>query len=282
MSFDFAGAVKDAQKDLTNSKVFLLLLGASGNGKSYALGTFGVKTLYLYTQGESHGPKSAKTQGAENIVPVCIDRDGEKELTPDLAIKRLHTILDDAEGIKKAGFGAIALDGASELEAVFRDSERFKIACLANGKHNGFAEGPVTLGMFREVLVKLKKLQRELQVHVAMTCILEVKEMSEDGTIESSSPSLQGYMVATGLVRNFDDVMIIGRMQAKGHVAYRLQLLAAATKVSADFKTKEIKKTFNFSPRLNGVDITAAGGESGHIKADLSKLAELKAGKDGK
>ncbi len=104
--FDFTKAMKDAQQDLDNKSLFLFLLGSSGNGKSYAQGTFGVKTLYLYTQGESHGPKSASVLGKDNIVPVCIDRDGDKDLTPDEALNRLNSILDNLEGIKEANIQA--------------------------------------------------------------------------------------------------------------------------------------------------------------------------------
>lgn len=273
--FDFDKAIKEAQQDLDNKKLFLILLGSSGNGKSYAQGTFGCKTLYLYTQGESHGPKSASALGASNIIPVCIDRDGDKELSSDEAIKRLLLILDDVEGLKKAKFGAIALDGASEIETLIRSTAKFKAATITDsGKHNGFAEGPATLAQFREIMNKLKKLQRTLGVHVCMTCILSVKEYGEDGIIQDSTPVLAGYSVATGLIQQFDDVMIIGRMQRKDKVGYRLQLVAGASKVTTDFVTKEVKKTFNFSPRITGIDILALGAT---LDADLKGLAELKA-----
>jgi hypothetical protein len=273
--FDFAKAISEAQSDLLNKNLFLILLGSSGNGKSYALGTFGVKTLYLYTQGESHGPKSASSLGGKNIIPVCIDREGDSPLAADEALKRLHAILDDVAGIKKAGVKAIALDGATELETLIRSTSKFKTACLANGKHNSFEEGPATLAQFREVLNKLKRLQREAAVHVCMTCILDVKEYGGDGEIVDSTPKLHGFAVATGLVQQFDDVMVIGRMQRKDKIAYRLQLLAGVTKSTTDFTTKEVKKTYNFSPRLTGTDIIGLGAT---LDADLGKLASLKAG----
>lgn len=272
--FDFEKAIKDAQQDIQNKKLFLILLGSSGNGKSYAQGTFGVRTLYLYTQGESHGPKSASTQGGENIVPVCIDREGDKELTADEALKRLHAILDDVEGLKKAKFGAIAVDGASEIETLIRNSSKFRVATTTeSGKHNGFAEGPATLGQFREIIGKLKKLQRTLGVHVCMTCILTVKEYDADGLILDSAPQLAGYAVATGLIQQFDDVMLLGRMQKKDKIGYRLQLLATGSKKTLDAQG-EVKKTFNFSPRITGVDILSLGST---LDADLKALAELKA-----
>lgn len=275
--FDFDRAFKEAQEDLKNSRLFLLLLGSSGNGKSYAQGTFGCKTLYLYTEGESHGPKSAKMEGKDNIHPICLNLENGKELSADESIKRLFSILDNAEYIKKSGFKAIALDGLSELESLIRDSTKFRtMTTTDSGKHNGFAEAGATLFQLKEIISKLKRVQRECGVHICATEILSVKELSPEGMILDSTPQLIGYSVATGVVQQFDDVMIIGKMQKKDKISYRFQLLAEATKVSADSVTKEIKKTFNFSPRLTGVDILALPPT---LEANLSELIKLKEGK---
>lgn len=276
MAFDFKRAFEDAKQDLNNNKLFLVLLGASGNGKSFTQGTFGVKTLYLYCQGESHGPKSAATLGKDNIVPICIDRDETGELKADDALKRLNNILDDIEGIKKAGFGAISLDGFTELEGLVRASTRFTIMTTTDsGKHNGFAEPAATLFQFKEIISKLKRLQRGAGVHVCVTEILNVKEMNDEGLVLDATPSLLGYSVAVGVVQQFDDVVIIGRMQKKDKISYRFQLMAAATKVSKDGVTGEIKKTFNFSPRLTGVDILSLPAT---LEANLSELIKIKKG----
>ncbi len=274
MAFDFKKAIQDAQQDLSNDKLFLLLLGSSGNGKSYAQGTFGVPTLYLYTQGENHGPKSASTVGAGNIIPVCLDREGDKELTADEAIKRLHSILDDAEEIKAAGIGAVSVDGATELEALIRGTTKYKVMTTTeSGKHNGFVEGPAILFQLREIITKLKRLQRRAGVHVCVTGILIVKEYSDDGTILDAAPGLSGFTVTSGFIQPFGDVAIIGRMQKKDKVAYRLQLLASGSKSSVDMITKEVKKTFNFSPRFTGVDILSLPPT---LDADLAALIALK------
>lgn len=269
-SFDFEQAIKDAQSDLVNKSLFLILLGQQGGGKSYAQGTYGGKTLYIYAQGESHGPRNAKTLGGTNIMPSCIDRVDGVTLSPDESLKRLHDMLDDIEGIKKMGIKAIALDGATEIEAIIRETKSFKEKTL-----KPFTDGPVELAAFREILNKLKKLQRELNVHVCVTCILEVKEVGEDGEILDSTPKLHGYQVAAGLVQQFDDVLVVGRMTKGEKKAHRFQLLAGVSKTSTDFATKVIKKTVNFTPRITGVDILSLGAT---LDADLGKLAELKAG----
>ena len=268
--FDFEKALANAKQDLTSNKLFLILLGASGNGKSYALGTLGVKTLYLYAEGEDHGPASAFQKGQANILPFCFNRSDEGALlSADDALKRLHAILDDVETLTKYKIKAIAIDGASEIEDILRETKFFKASTT-----KAFSEGPVEHGMFKVIVSKLKNLQRVIGIHVVLTCILNVKELGDDGTILDSTPALHGYQVATGLVQQFADVMLIGRMQKGGKVGYRLQLLAAASKSTGNFDTKEVRKTLNFSPRLTGVDILTLPPL---LEPDLSKLIELKA-----
>ena len=279
--FDFKKAIEDGKKDLDNSKLFLLLLGASGNGKSYVQGTFGCKVLYLYTKGEDHGPKSA-TRSAEasglgtEIIPVRIDHDGTKELNADESLQRLHAILDDVAGIKAAGIGALTLDSFSELEHLVRASRKFIAMTTTDaGKHNGFAEAGATLFQFKEIIGKLKRLQKEAKIHICATEILTIKELNDEGLILDSSPQLIGYSVATGVVQQFDDIMIIGKMSKKDKIAYRLQLVAESGKMSKDAITREVKKTFNFSPRLTGVDILNLPST---LDANLLELAKLKQG----
>lgn len=273
MTFDFAKAQQEAKKDLDNNKLFLLLLGPSSGGKSFIQGTYGLKTLYLYTGGESHGPKAAATRGLDNIVPIRLDVEDGKDLSADAAMVRLHAILDDTAGIKKAGFKAVVLDGASELEAIVRNTTKFKAMTTTDaGKHNGFAEGPATIIQFRDVLLKLKRLRQDADCHICVTCILVVKELADDGTILDSMPQLQGYSVASTIIPQFDDVLVVGRMVKGEKADHRLQLLARAAKSTSTGASGQ--KTFNFGPRITGVDILALPAT---LKADLSEIIKLKA-----
>lgn len=276
MSFNFDDAIKAAKQDTENKSLFLILLGASGNGKSYIQGTFGMPTLYLYGSEESHGPKSALREGSTNIHPICLDR-GQKgeELTPDQALETLDSILSDVEGIKKHGYRAITIDSSNVLETLIRSSSAFKLACLTSqGKHNGFAEGPATLTGFRKIITKLRVLQRQLGIHVCVTSKLNISSIADDGLITDSSPDMAGYQVAAALISQFDDVLIIGKMKRNGQIRYRLQLLAESSKVSKD-ADNNIKRTFNFSPRITGVDILALGST---LDANLAALIDIKKG----
>lgn len=272
MSFNFEQAIKESNESQTSGLVSAIILGPSGAGKSTLMGSFGVKTLYLHTTGESHGPKSARSIGAD-LITICIDQSGGESLSADASYARLLDILSDVGGLRKLGVGAVALDGATEIEAIIRNTQKWESKCQsASGKHNGFAEPAATIELFRPILVALKRLQSELKVHVAMTCILEVKDIGPNGEILESAPRLVGYSVAENIVQQFDDVLVVGRMTKGDTVKHKIQMLSEVTKVAKDV-LGTVKKTFNFAPRLSGLmvqDLPAL------IDADLSKVIELK------
>lgn len=268
--FDFKSAIAKAEKRLKNNTLGLIVLGSSGSGKSALTGTTGLKTLYLYLSGETHGPKSAKTYGKGDIDAIMIDDDGRN---PDEAFTALLNILDEQEGVIKAGYKAIVIDGATELEALIRKTSIFKKACqTSNGSHNNFAEPAAVQTMFREVMSRLRLLGDQ-GVHYIMTCILDVKSMDDDtGEIAEATPRLSTYSVAESIIQQFPDVVAIGRMSNGEKTAHRIQLCSGISKAS---KTANgaVKKMINFHPRLTGV-LTLPP----HMPADLSKVIELKQG----
>lgn len=279
MGFNFDAAIREATDSATDSLVSAIILGPGGAGKSSIMGTFGCKTLFLYTSGESHGPASAKKQSLEthevnNIIPVRIDLQKGVELTPDQAYMNLLELLSDVEGIKKLGVKAIALDGASELEVIIRSTEKWKQLCMAsNGKHNGFAEPAATISLLRPILNNLRNLQSKLQIHFAISCILDVKEMGSDGAILEASPRLVGYSVAETVVQQFADVLVVGRMTRGDQSKHKIQMMSDVVKVSKD-AMGTVKKTINFSPRITGVTV-----KTPILDADLSEIIKLKNGK---
>lgn len=272
MSFDFAAAQKEALGELNNNTLGLIVLGQSGGGKSYLAGTFGVKTLYLYTSGESHGAKAARYEGGKNVIPVQIDYANGKRLTPDQAYKRLLEVLSDVDGIKKQGFGAVVLDGTTEVEILIRSLNQWRIMCQTkDGKHNSFAEGPTTLALFRPVIEGLKGLQRQ-GIHFMTTCILDVSATSDDGEILESKPRLQTYAVAEGIIQQFEDIVAVGRMAKGDNVAHRIQFLAGVSRQSKDL-AGNVKKSINFNPRIGGKKLDDLPRT---LAADLTKLIEFK------
>ena len=274
MGFDFAKAIKVSEARLKHTTVEAVLLGCSGSGKSAAAGSFGVKTLYLRTNGEKHGPVSAKTYGKSDIVDVNIERDDNGvDLTADAAYQRTLDILGDIDGIKSAGFKAVILDGATEFEAIIRKTGAFKKACLTNkGEHNTFLESTAVNNQFREVTNKLRALADE-GIHYAVTCILDVKLVGDSGEIEEAAPRISTYSCAESLIQQFGDVLVVGKMVKGEEVDYRFQFGAVVNKTSKDAAGR-VKKTLNYAPRLSGVVVDFTS-----MKAKLSDVIKLKEGK---
>jgi len=273
MKFNFQRAKENARKDLDNKKVGAIILAPSGGGKSTLGGTFGCKTLFIFGGAESHGPVAASVHGGD-IVAVRFDQDDDgNNLDADSAYERLLSILDAEDAIKEEGFGAIVVDSLTEVEATIRATTKFRAECLSqNGKHNSFAEPTATLGLFRPILVKLRDLQLNLGVHYAATCPLTVNAYGDNGEIMESAPKLSGYSVAEGLILQFPDVLVVGRMAKGEKVAHRIQFNAGVTKASKD-QAGQIKKLLNFNPRVTGVkDLPAS------MEANLGKVATMKVG----
>jgi hypothetical protein len=269
MSFNFDKAIEEASSQVNEETIGAIVLGQSGAGKSFIMGTLPGKVLYLYTGGEAHGVKSAKVQG-KHVTPVRIDYDKSApadqrnevgNLKPDAAYKRLLAILSDVEGIKAQGFNSIALDGATEIEQIITSTEQWKNACLSDkGKHNSYAEGKVTLAMFRPIIAAMQNLQIQLKINYAMSCILDVKAAGIYGEVEEASPRLSG------------DVLVVGRMSKDGEAKHKLQFMTDVTKVSKDL-VGNVKKTLNFAPRIAGISVADMPP---YMDADLSKVVDIK------
>jgi hypothetical protein len=273
--FNFDQAIKEGADLRKGGLLTACILGQQGGGKSRLIGTLGVKTLYLYALGEAHGPDSAAVAPGSLVVPMCFDHENGQPLGPDTAFARLMSILGAVDEIKKAGFKAIAIDSATELEAIVRDSNQFKNACKTkDGGHNTFAESPTTISMLRQIMSTLLQTQRLLKLHVVVTCALDVKDRAADGEISEASPRLLGYGVAESFVRMFYDVLVVGEIERGGSVKHKLQFGSDISKVSTDLKTKQIKKMLNLRPRVTGVEDVP-----GLVDADLKEIIKLKGGK---
>jgi hypothetical protein len=281
--FNFDAAKKSAAKALKNPLLELIVLGSQGAGKSYCIGTLGVKTLYLYGLRESHGPKTASVQGKANVEPMCIDYGvwpGEKDeraFTSDESLEFLRAILMDQAYIKSQAYKAIAVDGLAVLEAMVKGTQEWKEKCRTTaGKHNTYKETEATQEILGEVIGLLKACQRELGTHIVVTGVLDVKSTDAFGAIDEAAPRLGGYGLAESLNQHFGDIAVVGKMTRGGETKYKFQFLTDLTKVSKDESGNQ-KKAMNFSPRLSGLDI-----QEPTMPADLSLLAKLKADRMGK
>lgn len=279
---DFKKARLHAKKAMDNRKLQIIIMGHQGSGKSYCIGTLGTKTLYLFGTKEAHGPTSAQTEGGDNIEPMCFDygvwhEDGEdakpRQWTGDESHQFLSAILRDYDFLREEKYGAIVIDGLSVLEAMVKDTTIWRDKCkTASGKHNTFRETEASQEMVGELLSKLKQTQQEIDCHVVVTGILDVKEKDGFGAVIEASPRLAGYGLAETLLQHMADIVVVGKMTKNNEAKYKFQFMTDLTKASKD-EHGNLKKAMNFSPRLTGCAPPPV------MDANLSKLAEMKAAK---
>jgi hypothetical protein len=262
--FDYAAEIAKAKAKMADKKVNLIVLGPSGAGKSSLCGTFGVPTLFLFCASETHGPDAASTRATGEVTPICLNSDK----TPDQAFEFLNSMLDDAEFL--AQFEAIAVDSASGLERILKETTEFRTGCLTDkGKINRFAESDVLAGMFDKIIRKMQATNK----HTVMTLALDVRALDGDsGEILDAAPRLSTYGVAELVLMSHGDVCIIGPLSNGDKTAHRIQFSGKVSKVSRD-AAGQVKRFQNFSPRLTGVkDLPDS------LPARLSELVKLKRG----
>lgn len=258
---------------VATSKLFAILLGSSGAGKSHVAGTAPGKILYLYLDSERHGVTSA-SKSSSDVLAVCIDRTAKGEtLKPEEAFKRGLALLEP-EGLKKAKIASVVIDGLTELEKLVRSTSVFKNKCLSTaGKHNSFAEPAATVEMLDEYMRAARRAQDEAGVHIIITGIIDVQEIDDNGAIGVAKPRLSGYSVAEAMIQQFPDILVIGKMtNAQGKSDRVFQTTADVQRISKD-QNGTVKKFINFDCRL----AMPAGRElPPYIKADLKAVIALK------
>lgn len=274
--FDFKKAKEQARKAMKSPLLEAIILGPSGSGKSSVLGTFGVKTLYLYGSRESHGPKAASVQGAKLIEPVAFDHglwpgeDTPRQWTGDESWQFLTAVLSDLVYLKAEGYKAIAIDGFKVMEDIVKETTAWAEKCKsAKGVHNSFKESEASQELMGQIVSLLKTAQRELGVHIGVTAILDVKESDQYGGYVEAAPRLGGFGLAESLVQFFSDVLVVGKMTRAGETRYKFQFMTDLAKVSKDEAGNQ-KRSLNFNPRLTGTTPPP------YMAADLAEVIRFK------
>lgn len=254
-----------------------IVIGPSGAGKSYSLRSYTGRVLYLHDATESHG-KDAASGGKATILPINIAKNpatGE-----DLSAKESYELilqLLTPEVIKKYKADCIVIDSLTGLERIIRRTPVWAAKCLtAQGKHNNFQETPATLELIDNVLKRLVSLSETIGVDYIVTCAASVTDIGENGEYTAVKPSLMAYGVAEGTIQQFADVLLIGPVSKKtkdGVVTkHCFQFLGSVKRVSKN-EEGEIRKMFNFRPRITGAD---AENLQAFLLADLDEVKKLK------
>jgi hypothetical protein len=264
--------ISEGQKRVDNKALALIILGASGNGKSRMCGTFGQKTLYLHTATEQHGAESAMV-GGKDILPICIDKTGDTVITPDEAYNRLLSILSSGAELKTKGIKLVALDGLSELETIIHNHTKFKERVQKEKGGVTSYSTDIQRDFFKPIFDKLNELRDKFGIGFVVTCALNVMAVDDDLSIQEAAAKLYGYAMAENITRWFPDILIIGQMRGpSGVVKPRIQLQALVSKSTKNQKTNQVK-LHNIFPRVTGVDMSTLPET---IAPDLKIIAEVK------
>jgi hypothetical protein len=269
ISFD---SFKKNAGSFNDDKLFCLLTGVRGAGKSTAIGTLNVPTFLIASALESHAIEAAKLLNS-NIIPTLYDVDDNgKQLKPDAALINLNNILDfliSSDDLLK-NVEAIALDSMSAVDKTLLETSRVL------SEKNGFEKMKIVEQEHLKIIKKLKEIHRR-KVHVLATMpIMAIYD--ENGLYASAKPELSGVTTTSNIAGNFNDVLVVGCMN--GQYVFQMDLLIKKTGKEMSGADKQIV----FHPRITGLskqDLIAAAGEALLLPADLDYVYQLKKAKKG-
>jgi hypothetical protein len=236
--------------------LFAIIFGASGAGKSTALGTSGLSTLLLHGPTENHAGTNARLFGREKVFPLEYTvRNDKGNVDADATFKNLLAILKDGSIAQE--FDAVALDSWTEVQTIIGETREFREACLTDkGKHNKFAESDEYTRRLNQIVHSLLALHGQ-GLHILTTCAAIIKDSDAEGSDVSAKPNLKGWSVGEDLVRNFPDVLYVQLVRVtndKGDEVSKHKFLFNP-KVTAEAKDtggRTTKVSFsNFAPRIS-------------------------------
>lgn len=271
MKISFESFKKNALK-YDDDKLFCLIAGVRGAGKSTVLGTLNVPTLLIASALESHAIEASKLFN-DNILPTLydVDEDG-KQMKPDVAMNNLNSILDFliASDDIHENIQAIALDSISAIDKTLLETTRILT------EKNGFERIKIVEQEHLKIIKKLKEIHRK-GIHVLATMPI-LATYDDDGLYTSARPEITGITTTSNIAGNFNDVVVVGNTGTQ----YIFQMNLIIKKVGKEASGAD--KQIVFHPRITGLskqDLVAAAGESLLLPADLDYVYKLKQAKKG-
>lgn len=258
-------------KQFQENKLFCLISGIRGSGKSTTIGTLGVPTLLIASSFESHAVQASQTFGKENIIPSLYDVDeNEKQLRPDAAIQNLHDILDFLITTPDLleNIGAVVVDSISAIDKTLLETTRIL------QEKNGFEAMKIMEQEHFRIIKKLKELHRK-GLHVVATMPI-LGAFDEEGFYVSAKPEIRGVTATSNIAGIFSEVLVCAKINKEHFFQMDLLIKKVGKEVSGD------KKEIAFHPRITGLtdeDILEISGENRIVPANLSYVYELKKAK---
>jgi hypothetical protein len=271
MKISFENFRKNAN-NFEDDKLFCLLAGVRGSGKSTAIGSLKVPTLLIASSLESHAIEASKLFN-ENIIPTLYDVDENgKQLKPDAALNNLNNILDfliDSNNLLN-DIEAVALDSMSAIDKTLLETSRIL------SEKNGFEKMKIIEQEHLKIIKKLKEIHRK-KIHVLATMPI-MASYDEDGLYTSAKPEITGITTTSNIAGNFNDVLVVG--YTENQYVFQMNLVIKKSGKEASGAEKQII----FHPRITGLskqDLIAAVGDNLLLPADLDYVHKLKKAKKG-
>lgn len=265
---------KNQSKLYSEEKLFCLIAGVRGAGKSTTIGTLNLPTLLIASSLESHAIEAAQLFGAQNITSTLYDVDDKnKQLRADAALANLHEILDfliNSEDLLN-NIKVVALDSISAIDKTLLETTRIL------GEKNGFERPKLVEQEHLKIIRKLKELHRR-GLHVLATMPI-LATYNEDGFYTSVKPEITGITTTSSISGIFPEVLVVGR--ADNQHVFQMNLVIKKTGKDTSGADKQII----FHPRITGLshqDLLEAAGEDLLLPADLDYIYRLKQAKKGK
>lgn len=255
-----------------SEKLFCLISGIRGSGKSTAIGTLKVPTLLICSSLESHAVNAAKVFGHDDIIFTMYDvDDDEKQLKADDAISNLHAILDYliiAPNLLE-NIQCVALDSISAVDKTLLETTRIL------QEKNGFECMKIMEQLHLRIIKKLKELHRR-GVHILVTMPI-MAAFDEDGYYLSAKPEIRGVTATSNIAGIFSEVLVAAKIRNTRVFQMNLLFKKSGSEVSGD------KKEIAFHPRINGLsdeDISILSEGTFVLPSDLNYIYQSKLSKE--
>lgn len=264
-------SLKAKGQELKDTKLFALIAGIRGSGKSTILGTLKESTLLIASTLEAHAIESASLFGQGQIIPTLYDVDENSvQMKPDEALANLHKILDFLISSDELtnNISAVAIDSVSAIDKTLLGTTR------VIQENNGFEVMKLLENEHLRIIKKLKELHRK-GLHVLATMPI-LASFDEDGFYVTAKAELRGITTTSNIAGSFSDILVVGRFGSE----YAFQMDLLFKKVGKEVSGAE--KQLVFHPRIAGLshqDLMEVGGPQLLLPADLSYIYQLKKSK---
>lgn len=252
------------KKDIAKpNKLFCLILGPRGVGKSTLISTTTLPTLLINFKREEHGLIAARSMN-KDIVSLMVDEVDGHKLNDRETYSRIFEVLDwikNDEQVEKE-IKVIAFDSFGVVDRIVQKHPFVAAA-------NSYDKGKVSLQLHMDIVDKLSELKHKFHVLVTMP---GTSKIDHDGQIIEMIPDIVGFNAVGSVAGIFAQVLPL-------RCDSRVRLIDMYALINKTGKTMsgEVKRS-PFYPRLTGLvddEIDKLTNNTGLLPADLSHILRI-------